>query len=154
MARARAAQQEWDFSDITVKFGRDVKTSRRPRVQGGRRWTALPAGGTAHVGAWLTAVSVSLICLVAIHVGLLQKNMELNELIREKNSLTSENARLASEIAGLNSPERIESIASGSLGMKPPGKVQYVYIGPASARQNVASIEPVPVSGSAEAAAP
>ena len=154
MAKARAAQQDWGFGDITVKFGRDIKTSRRPRKQGGRRWTALPAGGMVHVGAWLTAVALSLIVLVTLHVGLLKKNMEFNNLIKEKNSLTSENARLSSEIAALSSPERIESIAAGPLGMVSPGKVQYVYIGPSSARQNYASLETVQGSGSIEAAVP
>lgn len=154
MAKARAAQQDWGFGDITVKFGRDIKTSRRPRKQGGRRWTALPAGGMVHVGAWLTAVAMSLIVLVTLHVGLLKKNMEFNNLIKEKNSLTIESARLSSEIAALSSPERIEGIAVGPLGMVPPGKVQYVYIGPSSARQNFASLETVQGSESTEAAVP
>lgn len=140
----RAAQRDWGFTEITRKFERDTPPpSGRPPAAPGRRWSTVRATGTAHVGAWLGMVALSLIGLVTLHVITLQKNMQYNELIREKTSLTAENARLASEVSSLSSPERIEAIATKSLGMVPPEQMQYVYIGPASARGSYAELEGV-----------
>jgi len=146
---AKTAQQDWGFTEITRKFERDEKPVRRKASS--RRRASVSARGTMHVGLWLTAVSICLLGLVAVHVGLLKKNMEFNDLVREKNSLSADNARLSSEVAGLNSPERIEQIATRSLGMVPPEKVQYVYIGPAGARQNYADLG---TTGAGRTAAP
>lgn len=154
MPKAKAVQHDWGFTEITRKFEREAKPAPRQPAPGRRRWTALPAGGTIHVGAWLAAVAVCLLILVALHVVILQKNMELNGLVREKNEFTADNARLSSDVASLSSPERIEQIAAGPLGMVPPDRVQYVYIGPSSARQNLASLDPFPASGNERMAAP
>lgn len=135
---ARTAQQDWGFAEITRKFERDSRPARG-KVPARRR-VSMPASGAMHVGIWLSAVALCLLGLVAVHVGILKKNMEFNELIREKSTLSADNARLSSEVAGLNSPERIEQIATRSLGMVPPEKVQYVYIGPSGARQNYADL--------------
>jgi len=148
---ARSAQQDWGFTEITRKFERDSEPVRRKAPA--RRRASMPVSGTMHVGAWLSAVACFLIGLVAVHVGILQKNMEFNDLIREKNTLTADNARLSSEVAGLNSPERIEQIATKSLGMIPPEKVQYVYIGPSEARQNYADLN-ISGAGGGRMAAP
>lgn len=138
---ARTAQQDWGFSELTRKFERAVEPSREPAVREERRWTPVPVSGTVHVGAWLAVVALTVLLLSALHVGILKKNMEFNELIMEKNNLIAENAQLSSEVAALSSPQRIQEIASGKLGMVSPGKMQYVYIGPDGARQDVASIE-------------
>lgn len=137
---ARAAQQDWGFSEITRKFEREAKVLRRPK-EVSRRWLPLPITGTAHLSVWLTAAALCLIGLVALHIVILQKNLEHNGLIEEKNSLAAENARLSSEVSNLSSPERIEQIATKSLGMVPSGKMQYVYIGPAGSRQSFAELE-------------
>ncbi len=94
-----------------------------------------------HVGFWLSAIAICLIGLVAVHVVTLNKNMEYNELVSEKSTLAANNARLASEVAQLRSPGRIEEIATGSLGMVPPETVEYVYIGPSSSRQSYAEVD-------------
>jgi cell division protein FtsL len=137
---ARAAQQDWGFTEITRKFEREPL--RRPSAAPRRKWLPLPSTGTAHVGAWLCMVALCLIGLVALHVVILQKNIQYNDLIREKTDLTAENAKLSSEVSELNSPERIEQIATGPLGMVPPEKMQYVYIGPADANQSYAELSP------------
>lgn len=139
---ARAAQQDWGFGEITRKFGRDGRDAVLVDVpqKVNRRWLPLPTR-TAHIGVWLFAVALSLVGLVALHIVILQKNLEYNGLIREKNSLAAENARLSSEVSALSSPERIEQIATKSLGMVPSEKMQYVYIGPAGSRQSFAQLE-------------
>lgn len=143
---ARPIEQDWGFEEITTKFERQPRTRRRSR--GSRKGMARPARSVAvrargmmHVGVWLTAVAISLIGLVMLHVGILSKNMEYNDLISEKNSLAADNARLSSEVAKLRSPARIEEIATGSLGMVTPQTVEYVYIGPSSSRQNYAEVD-------------
>ncbi|MBE0429136.1 MAG: cell division protein FtsL [Thermoleophilia bacterium] len=137
---ARAAQNDWGFTEITRKFERDSRSSAGRPASGGRR-LALPVFNTVHVGAWLMMVALSLIGLVAMHVVTLQKNMQYNELIRERNTLTAENARLAGEVSALSSPERIGQIASGSLGMVPPGKMEYIYIGTTNSLATYAELE-------------
>jgi cell division protein FtsL len=96
---------------------------------------AVPARSTIYVGAWLAVIALLLIGLVGLRVSLLYKNIEFNELIKEKNDLRVENDRLSSEVSVLSSPERIEQIATGRLGMVPSGRVQYVYISPPDSRQ-------------------
>lgn len=148
---ARPAEQDWGFTEITRKFERQSRPVRKASPR--RRRVSVASSGTMHVGLWLTAVALCLVGLVAVHVGILNKNMEFNDLIRQKNDLSSENARLSSEVAGLSSPERIESIATKSLGMVPPDKVQYVYIGPPGEQQSYADLSD-PGAGGGRAAAP
>jgi len=147
---ARAAEQDWGFTDITRKFERHGKPSRRPAPR--VRTQRAPSGGTAHVGIWLSFVALTLVGLVAVNVGLLQKNLEYNGLINEKSELSAENARLSSEVAALSSPERVEQIATRSLGMVPAEKVSYVYISPAETAQSYADLDPLGAGGAGRAA--
>ena len=141
---AKAIQNDWGFKEITAKFEREPERRRpiqpqaRPRFK--VRPATIPRRGMMHVGLWLTAVAISLIGLVALHVFILQKNMEYNSLIEEKNTLAADNAHLSSQVSALSSPERIENLAKGPLGMVAPQTVEYVYIGPSSARQNYADL--------------
>lgn len=150
---ARTARQDWGFSEITRKFEQPAPPRRQPAVRVERRWNSVPAAGTMHVGVWLGAVALSLLVLVALHVGILKKNMEYGQLVREKNTLLAENSQLSSEVAALSSPRRIQEIASGKLGMVSPGKMQYVYIGTDGARRDYASLESGGAGG-AETVAP
>ncbi|MHB1325975.1 MAG: cell division protein FtsL [Thermoleophilia bacterium] len=136
---AKLAEKDWGFTEIRRKFEPDSSPARRqaPRV----RHLQVPSSGAAHVGLWLTAVAICLLGLVSIRVGLLTKNLEFNNLITDKTELSAETVRLSSEVAALRSPERVEQIATGSLGMVPAGKVQYVYISPAGTRQSYADLD-------------
>lgn len=147
---ARAAEQDRGFTDITRKFERHDKPSRRPAPR--VRTQRVPSGSTAHVGIWLSFVALTLVGLVAVNVGLLQKNLEYNGLINKKSELSAENARLSSEVAALSSPERVEQIATLSLGMVPAEKVSYVYISPAETGQSYADLDPLGAGGAGRAA--
>ncbi|MHB0866787.1 MAG: cell division protein FtsL [Thermoleophilia bacterium] len=137
---ARAAQHDWGFAEeVSRQVERDPRPTGKPGS--GLRRLSLPATGTAHLGGWLTMIAISLIGLVALHVVILQKNMQYTELIQEKSDLSAANARLGSEVAALSSPERIEQIATKTLGMVPPEKTQYVYIGPAGTRGSYAELQ-------------
>ncbi len=147
---ARAAQQDWGFTEITRKFERGGQTGRRPAPRQGR--VHMPSSGAAHVGVWLAAIALCLLGLVALHVSILKKNVEFNSLINEKADLTAETARLSTEVATLRSPERVEQIATHNLGMVPSEKVQYVYISPAGSSQSYADLDPLGAGGAGRAA--
>ncbi len=131
---AGAAQQDWGFAEITRKFERNLRPARKANEER-RRWISVPAQGTVHVGIWLGVIALLLMGLVTLRIGLMYKNMEFNDLIREKNTLRVQNDQLSSDVAALSSPERIEQIATGPLGMVPAGKLQYVYINPPNGPQ-------------------
>lgn len=157
-------QKDWGFSEITAAFERPArrlparKRERRPRRP--RPLLTLAGRGDQrprrmmHVSLWLTAVAICLIGLVALHVGILKKNLEYNQLVEEKNQLASDNSRLASEVAALSSPERIEQIATGPLGMVPPETLAYVYIGPSGPGRDYALLDTPEEAGYGTAASP
>ena len=130
---AGAAQQDWGFTEITRKFERRQRPERRPAPR--RRRAAAAAPNTLYVGVWLGAIAVLLIGLVGLRVSLLYKDVAFNNLIRERNDLTVQNSQLESNVSTLSSPARIQQIATGTLGMVPAGKIQYVYINPVDNRQ-------------------
>ncbi|RJQ46626.1 MAG: cell division protein FtsL [Gaiellales bacterium] len=134
---ARAAEQDWGFNDIARKFERDERPVRRPA---GRR-RAKPVIKTAHFGFWLSVIVIALIGLVALHVTLMGRNMEYNNLIQDNKKLEADNARLASEVSALGAPARIEKIAVEDLGMVAPREIEYVYVDPSNARQTYAALE-------------
>ena len=150
---ARLAEKDWGFTEITRKFERDTRPAKRPSTRTRTSRVQVPEGGAAHIGLWLTAVAVCLLGLVAVHVSMLKKNLEFNDLIAQKNELSSQNAQLSSDVATLRSPERVEQIATKTLGMVPADKVQYVYISPDGSQKSYADLDPLG-AGSAGRAAP
>ena len=62
------------------------------------------------------------------YVQLSRKNIELEELKEERNSLKTDTAYLRLEISRLMSLERIERIARKELGMERPEEVNYITI--------------------------
>lgn len=137
---ARVVEQDWGFAEVARRFEHATNLPKRPPLSS-RCWSSLPSLGAAHVIVWLSMVALSLIGLVTLHVIILQKNVEHNNLIRQKNALTAENAKLSSDVSALSSPERIEAIATNSLGMVRAEKMQYVYISPPEALQSYAYVE-------------
>lgn len=135
---ARAAEKDWGFNDIARKFEREERPARRPSI----RRRSRPSIKTIHFGFWLTVVALSLIGLVALHVTLLGRNMEYNSLIQGNKQLEAENARLASDVAALSAPARIEKLAVEDLGMVAPQDIEYVYVDPSNARQYYAALDP------------
>ena len=131
---AGAAQQDWGFTEITRKFERQGKPPRRKQSPR-RRWTATPASSALHVGVWVGVIALLLIGLVGLRVSLLYKNIQYNDLIAQKNTLQVQNDSLSRDVSTLSSPQRIEQIAEGQLGMVPTDKVQYIYINPPGGQQ-------------------
>lgn len=132
---AGAAQQDWGFTEITRKFERQSKPSRRRRQAPRRRWTPAPARSAMHAGVWVGVIALLLMGLVGLRVSLLYKNIQYNDLIAQKNTLQVQNDSLSRDVSALSSPQRIEQIAEGKLGMVSTDKVQYVYIDPPDGQQ-------------------
>lgn len=135
---ARTARQDWGFEDIATKFAREPR--RRKAATGKAKFVHRPRA-VMRISIWLIAIALFLVGLVALHVSILEKNLEYNSIIQEKNSLAADNARLSTEVASLSSPARIEEIATGQLGMVAPDKIEYVYIGPDGARRDYAQVD-------------
>jgi cell division protein FtsL len=143
---ARAIEKDWGFGELARRFEAETQTAPRTGRASSRKWLPLPSAGTAHVGAWLFTVAMSLVGLVALHVIILQKNVEQSNIVREKNALIAETAKLSGEVSTLRSPERIEQIATRTMGMVPADKMQYVYINPFGEHQSYAEAN-TPYSG-------
>ena len=86
----------------------------RPRVAGGVVWIAVAA--------------LLLAGLVALNVAVLQLNVRLDELGRERASLLAEKAALESQLASAAAIPRIQSRAKKELGLVPadPSLTRYV----------------------------
>ncbi len=136
---ARAIRNDWGFAETVRKFERQPAAA--PRSGTPRHRTAAPARGTMHAGLWVGVIALLLMGLVGLRISLMYKNIQFNELIRQKNALAVENDQLSSDVSALSSPARIEQIAEGPLGMVPAGKVQYLYINPVDNRL-YADLEP------------
>lgn len=145
---ARAAEQDWGFNEIARKFERDSKPARR-RPARVRVKSRKPAIKTVRFGLWLSVVALALIGLVALHVVILGKNLEYNNLVQGKQELEAENALLASEVSALSAPARIEQLAVEHLGMVAPRDVEYVYVDPSGTTRYYAELDQPqdPVSG-------
>ncbi len=136
---ARAVRNDGGFAETVRKFEADPVRARSSRRL--RRFRAVQTREIMHAGLWVGVIALLLIGLVGLRVSLMYKNIQFNELVRQKNTLTVENDQLSSDVSALSSPARIEQIAEGPLGMVPAGKIQYLYINPVDNRL-YADLEP------------
>ncbi len=90
----------------------------RPRAFGGVLWIVV-------LGALLGGV-------VAVNVAVLQLNVRLDELGRERIQLRADNARLSSQLSSAAAAARIEAQARQRLGLVPadPNTTAYVQLAP------------------------
>ena len=92
----------------------------RPRPQAQRR----VAGGVL----WIVTAAVLLAGLVALNVAVLQLNVKLDELSRERTTLLGEQAALEAQLASAASSPRIQSRARKELGLVPADHSQTAYV--------------------------
>ncbi len=62
------------------------------------------------------------------HVHITELKYRIAREIKAKEALTEENNKLKVEISSLKSPQRIEAIARGKLGMNHPDKEQVIIL--------------------------
>jgi cell division protein FtsL len=90
---------------------------RRPRTRTRTavRRRARPFGGVL----WIVAAAVLLAGVVAVNVAVLQLNVRLDQLGRERVQLQAETKRLSSQLSSASASARIESQARAKLGLVP-----------------------------------
>jgi hypothetical protein len=79
---------------------------------------------------WILAAAVLLAGVVALNVAVLQRNLELDGLARDRARLRAENAELASRLSSAAHAGRIAGLARAQ-GLEPadPAKITYVDLG-------------------------
>ena len=85
----------------------------RPRTAPKRRARTRPFGGVV----WIVLLAVLLAGVVAVNVAVLQLNVRLDELGRERVELQGETKRLSSQLSSASATARIESQAKSKLGL-------------------------------------
>lgn len=86
---------------------------RRPRTTPKRRARTRPFGGVV----WIVLLAVLLAGVVAVNVAVLQLNVRLDELGRERIQLQGETRRLSSQLSSASATARIASQAKTKLGL-------------------------------------
>jgi len=83
---------------------------------------------------WIVAVGVLLAGIVAVNVLVLQLNMQLDGLSRERAELRADNALLRSRLSSASANTRIETQATTRLGLQPadPATTTYIRLAPAA----------------------
>jgi hypothetical protein len=94
---------------------------RRPRPVAARRADPLRSGVV-----WIVVVGVLLAGLVALNVAVLQLNVRLDRLGRDRVMLRDQNAALASQFSSAKASPRIQARAQQRLGLVPAGDMTYV----------------------------
>jgi cell division protein FtsL len=104
---------------------------RRPaaRPAARRRAKTRPFGGVL----WIVLAAVLLTGVVAVNVAVLQLNVRLDELGRERIQLQAETKRLSSQLSSASANARIESEAKAKLGLvrADPALTYHVQLAPA-----------------------
>jgi len=97
---------------------------RRPRPHARRRPDPLRSGV-----AWIVVAATVLAGLVALNVAVLQLNVRLDQLSRDRATLRDQNASLASQFSTAQASPLIQSRAKARLGLVPAKTTTYVELG-------------------------
>jgi cell division protein FtsL len=81
---------------------------------------------------WIVLIAVLLAGIVAVNVVVLQLNVQLDRLSRERVGLIADNARLESSLSTAGASARIESDARDELGLVPADAATTTYVDLAS----------------------
>jgi cell division protein FtsL len=83
---------------------------------------------------WIVVFGALLAGVVAVNVAVLQLNVQLDGLARERVQLRADNARLSSQISSAGADARIETQARNRLGLAPAEETQFIDLAPTPAR--------------------
>ena len=101
----------------TARVETPAVARRRPRAKPlprpKRRARTRPFGGVV----WIVLLAVLLAGVVAVNVAVLQLNVRLDELGRERVELQGETKRLSSQLSSASATARIEAQAKSKLGL-------------------------------------
>jgi cell division protein FtsL len=77
---------------------------------------------------WIAVVGVLLAGVVAMNVAVLQLNLRLDDLARDRAKLRADNAQLASQLSSAAGAAQIEGLARTRLGMVPAQSSETTYL--------------------------
>jgi hypothetical protein len=101
-----------------------AEPKRRPRAVAVRRADPLRNGV-----AWIVIAGALLAGLVALNVAVLELNVRLDRLGRDRAALRDENAALESQLSSAKASPLIETRARQRLGLVPAAQMTYVDLG-------------------------
>jgi cell division protein FtsB len=78
---------------------------------------------------WIVAAGIVLAGLVALNVAVLQLNVRLDQLSRDRATLRDQNAALASQFSTAKASPLIQARAKSRLGLVPAKQTTYVELG-------------------------
>lgn len=96
---------------------------RRPQRVSARRRDPLQSGVV-----WIVVVGTILAGLVALNVAVLQLNVRLDQLSRERADLREQNAALASKYSSASAAPRIQARAQARFGLVPATPARMTYL--------------------------
>jgi cell division protein FtsL len=96
-----------------VESPRVARPRKRPAARTTLRAKARPFGGVV----WIVVLALLLAGIVAVNVAVLQLNVRLDELGRERVQLRADTKRLSSQLSSASANARIESDAHTKLGL-------------------------------------
>jgi cell division protein FtsL len=103
-----------------------VPAAPKPRPRASTRHQRRVAGGAI----WIVIGAILLAGVVALNVAVLQLNLRLDDLARQRTKLHDENAELQSEISSAAANAKIQQAALHGLGVVPADSATYVRIAP------------------------
>jgi len=116
----------WATAAAHVEAPAQPRRAQRPRAAARRTANPLRSGVT-----WIVVLATLLAGVVALNVAVLQLNVRLDKLGRERAQLRADNAALASELSSAAAAPRIQTLARNRLGLvfAPPDQTTYVELG-------------------------
>ena len=102
-----------------------AQTQGRPRPRARRRRDPLRSGVV-----WIVVAAIVLAGLVALNVAVLQLNVRLDRLSRDRATLRDQNAALQSQYATAKVTPLIQARAKTRLGLVPAKQTTYVQLPP------------------------
>jgi cell division protein FtsL len=97
-----------------------AKPASRPRT----RQRVAPVGGVL----WIALLAALLGGIVALNVAVLQANVRLDELAKERAELQGANAALSSQLSTAGATPQVEALARQRLGLEPATPEQTTYV--------------------------
>jgi cell division protein FtsB len=116
----------WRDNLARVESPRARPRPARPRPQTRPRPAKRPALLSGVV--WIVVLAALLGGIVALNVAVLQLNVRLDELAREKAELRATNTAIASQLSSAGSAPQIERLAQRKLGLVPAADPTYVRL--------------------------
>ncbi len=112
----------------TVADTPQVVAPRRPGATSRRAKPTARRGAFTGGALWIVVVGALLAGIVAVNVVVLQLNVRLDMLGRERAQLKADNARLRSQLSSASAKARIDRDAAGRLGLEAADPLTTTYV--------------------------